>query len=67
MILTPARWIVRQRQRETATLRQALADLATRWENTDLSASEGMFGAIAGEATLKECAAELRTVLQETR
>lgn len=42
---------------------ETLYDLADKWTDTDLGMSEGMFGAIAGEATLKECARDLRAVL----
>lgn len=40
-----------------------LTELVDKWEHTDLGASESIAGAVIGEATMKECAAELRKVI----
>lgn len=60
MSLTPPKWIARQRTAE----REKLLALAEKWEGTDLGASESIAGAVHGEATLKQCARELREALE---
>lgn len=59
--LSPPQWIKKHRR----DLKAELLELTKKWESTDLGASESIAGAVIGEATMRECANELRKILEK--